>query len=61
MIDIGCIADYGSFYVDYQGEEDTESKDFDNRYLNYYNERKFNKIVFSRSDISVVSFFLQAS
>ena len=58
-IDIGCIADYGSFYVDYQGEENIESTDFINRYLKYYNDRRFNKLIFSRSDISVVSFFLQ--
>lgn len=58
-IDIGCIADYGGFYVDYEGEEDIELLDFDKRYEEYYDKRTFKKIVFSREDISVVSFFLQ--
>ncbi|WP_319478569.1 DUF6602 domain-containing protein [Marispirochaeta aestuarii] len=58
-VDIGCVADYGSFYVEYDGEEDTGSKDFENRYLNYYTDREFRELVFSRSEISVVSFFLQ--
>lgn len=61
-IDIGCIADYGSFYVDYIGKENTELtevKDFSNRYKDYYHSRKFNKIIFSDTDNSLVSFFLQ--
>ncbi|MEL6439075.1 MAG: DUF6602 domain-containing protein [Cyanobacteria bacterium J06621_8] len=58
-IDIGCIADYASFYVDYIGKEDTESKDFEKRYQKYYANRKINKINFSNSENSLVSFFLQ--
>lgn len=58
-IDIGCIADYGSFYVDYNGVEDTASTDFERRYSDYYNNRNINKIIFSNSDNSLVSFFLQ--
>lgn len=61
-IDIGCIADYGSFYVDYTGKENmelTEVKDFSDRYTDYYNSRKFNKIIFSDTNNSLVSFFLQ--
>ena len=58
-IDIGCIADYGSFYVSYEGEEDIASKDFDKRYSDYYTNRKLREIVFSNSEISVISFFLQ--
>jgi hypothetical protein len=58
-IDIGCIADYGFFYVDYNGEENDTEKDFNNRILNYYNDRNINKITFSNSENSLVSFFLQ--
>lgn len=61
-IDIGCMADYGSFYVDYNGAEDTSlknSKDFEKRYNDYYNNRNINKIIFSDSENSMVSFFLQ--
>lgn len=58
-IDIGCMADYGCFYVDYIGEEDTTSNNFDERYLNYYNNRIINKVIFSNKENSLVSFFLQ--
>lgn len=61
-LDIGCIADYGSFHVDYEGEEDTEldnPADFDKRISEYYGNRRVCKIRFSRSDNSLVSFFLQ--
>lgn len=61
-IDFGCAADYGSFYVDYIGEEDITLKnvnDFEKRYINYYNERKFNKIHFSKPENSLVTFFMQ--
>ena len=58
-IDIGCIADYGSFYVDYIGVEDTTCNNFDKRYLDYYTNRKFNKMIFSEVESSLVSFSLQ--
>lgn len=61
-IDIGCIADYASFYVDYIGKEKTELtevKDFSDRYTDYYQKRAFNKIIFSDTNNSLVSFFLQ--
>lgn len=58
-IDLGCIANYGSFYVDYKGEEDIELTDFNKRYYEYYENRKFDKMIFSKSDNSLVSFFLQ--
>ncbi|MEH7889515.1 DUF6602 domain-containing protein [Elizabethkingia meningoseptica] len=61
-IDFGCIADYGSFVIDYDGEEDiklTEEKDFKKRYLDYYNGRAFNKITFSKKENSLVTFFMQ--
>ena len=61
-IDIGCIADYGGFYVDYNGNENTNlinPGDFEKRYRNYYQDRNINKIIFSEADNSLVSFFLQ--
>lgn len=61
-LDIGCIADYGSFHIDYEGEEDVtlnKSEDFEKRYLDYYKNRKFNEIKFSNKENSLVSFFLQ--
>ncbi len=61
-IDIGCIADYGSFHVNYKGEEDTKlnnPSDFSKRYSDYYQKRTFNKIIFSDKGNSLVSFFLQ--
>lgn len=58
-IDIGCIADYGSFYVDYIGSEDIKSTELEKRYSDYYNDRTINKIIFSDTDNSLISFFLQ--
>lgn len=61
-IDLGCIADYGSFHLDYDGEEDTsltDPKDFQKRYSDYYENRTINQIKFSDQDNSLVSFFLQ--
>ena len=61
-IDIGCIADYGSFYVDYEGKEDvklTQPETYEERFLNYYELRTVKNINFSNSDNSLVSFFLQ--
>lgn len=58
-IDIGCIADYGCFYVDYLGKENPELTVFNDRYNDYYQNRTFNKIIFSDSSNSLVSFFLQ--
>ena len=61
-IDIGCIADYGSFNVDYNGEEDTKLinvENYERRYLEYYKNRTFRKITFSNANNSLVSFFLQ--
>jgi hypothetical protein len=61
-LDIGCIADYGSFHIDYEGEEDitlNKPEEFGKRYLDYYKNRKFNQIKFSDKENSLVSFFLQ--
>jgi hypothetical protein len=58
-IDFGCIADYGSFYIDYDNEENLDIKDFDKRYFEYYKNREFNEVVFSKQENSLVTFFMQ--
>ena len=58
-IDFGCIADYGSFYVDYDGKENMHIKDLEERFIDYYNSRKVKNLVFSDKDNSLVTFFLQ--
>lgn len=58
-IDFGCIADYGSFVVDYEGEEDTDEKEFEKRYLDYYDKRVFKSLEFSKPENSLVTFFMQ--
>lgn len=58
-IDIGCIADYGSFYIDYEGKENVNERDFQKRYLDYYQLRRIKDVIFSAKENSLVSFFLQ--
>ncbi|MEH6763833.1 MAG: DUF6602 domain-containing protein [Aequorivita antarctica] len=58
-IDFGCIADYGSFYIDYDNEENLDIKDFDKRYFEYYKNREFKNAVFSKQENSLVTFFMQ--
>lgn len=58
-IDLGCIADYGSFFVDYEGEENTKETDFDKRYEDYYKNRNFRELKFSKPENSLVTFFMQ--
>lgn len=56
-IEIGCIIDYGSFYVDYNGDDRKMMQNDEIR--RYYKDRKLNKIVFSTSENSLITFFLQ--
>lgn len=59
-LEMGCAADFGSFYVDYNGfEQDIKSIDFMKSIKEYYDKRNFNKIVFSDEDNSMITFFLQ--
>ena len=59
-IDLGCIVDYGSFFVQYQGEEDTnEETDFKKRIHDYYHNRTFQSLVFSQPENSLITFFMQ--
>jgi Domain of unknown function (DUF6602) len=58
-IDIGCIADYGSFYIDYNGTENSDESDLEKRILDYYLSRTIKNITFSDTQNSLISFFLQ--
>lgn len=58
-IEMGCAVDYGSFFVNYSGEEDINNKKFDQRILNYYKTRTFKDLEFSSKENSLVTFFLQ--
>lgn len=57
-IEIGCAVDYGSFYINYSGEEDS-LQPIENRINDYYLKRKFERMTFSKSENSLVTFFLQ--
>lgn len=57
-IDLGCIADYGSFYVDYDPNEEILETGQE-KYLEFYNNRVFNEVKFSDKDNSLVTFFMQ--
>ena len=59
-IDLGCIVDYGSFFVQYDGEEDVNEKvNFKKRIHDYYHNRTFQSLVFSRPENSLITFFMQ--
>ncbi|WP_243472757.1 DUF6602 domain-containing protein [Winogradskyella sp. MH6] len=57
-IDLGCIADYGSFYVDYDPNDEIIDAGH-KAYLEFYNNRTFKSIKFSKADNSMVTFFFQ--
>jgi hypothetical protein len=57
-VDLGCIADYGGFYIDYTPNEEITMVGQD-AYLEFYAKRKFNKIKFSDANHSFVTFFMQ--
>lgn len=58
-IEIGCAVDYGSFFVNYRGEENIGESVFEERILNYYKNRIFESVMFSAKENSLVTFFLQ--
>ena len=71
-IDIGCIADYGSFYIDYKNPERTVNKFGKEQnvtgeiteagiqpYLEYYKNREYLDSHFSSAENSLVTFFMQ--
>lgn len=57
-IDLGCIADYGSFYVDYKPNEEITIVGQE-AYLEFYSKRIFNKLKFGDTGSSFVTFFMQ--
>lgn len=68
-IDLGCIADYGSFYIDYISPKKINEKGQDvtgeiselgvRPYIEYYENRQFSKLYFSSEENSFVTFFMQ--
>lgn len=58
-IDIGCVADHGSFIVDYEGQEDPNISNFNLRIQDYYIKRNIRTIKYSDKSDSLISFFLQ--
>lgn len=56
-LDLGCIADYASFYVDYTESEISEKGN--KPYFDFYEKRTYNNIVFSKKENSLVTFFMQ--
>jgi hypothetical protein len=57
-IDVGCIADYGSFFVDYLPNEEIKELGQD-KFLEFYANRKFQEVRFSKTENSLVTFFMQ--
>jgi hypothetical protein len=57
-IDMGCIADYGSFFVDYDPSKEIEETGQE-KYLEFYDNRTFKELHFSKQENSLVTFFMQ--
>jgi hypothetical protein len=58
-IELGCAVDYGSFCVNYHGEEDLGNVNLQERIRDYYLKRTFDKVIFSEKENSLITFFLQ--
>lgn len=58
-IDMGCSVTYGSFYIDYDGKENSEEQNLHKRINDYYLLRKVKSVEFSNHDTSLVTFFFQ--
>jgi hypothetical protein len=58
-LDMGCSADFGSFILDYEGEEDPNIADFNDRISNYYTIRKLKEFKYSNKNNSLITFFFQ--
>ncbi|MDE0470553.1 MAG: hypothetical protein OXH57_01320 [Ekhidna sp.] len=59
--DMGCAVKTASFYIEYEGKEDAQIKDCNERIYSYYNARRMRNIKFSKPEYSLVTFFLQLS
>lgn len=60
-LDMGCIVEGGSFFIDYKGEEDINESDLNKRIQKYYTDRSFESFNLSPKEKSLVAFFLQLS
>lgn len=64
-LDLGCLCDTGSFYVDYneiepEGIVPTSSIEDNRKYIRQvYESRKVKEVTFSDKDVSIFTFFLQ--
>jgi hypothetical protein len=58
-IEMVCAVDFGSFFINYKGEEDTTDRNFEKRIMDYYMNRSVDKISYSGKENSLVTFFLQ--
>lgn len=64
-LDLGCLCDTGSFYIDYnettpEGIDPTKDINDNRQYIEQvYESRKINKIEFSDKNVSLFTFFLQ--
>lgn len=58
-IDMGCAVTYGSFYIDFEGEEVSSESNFEKRINDYYLSRIIKSVEFSKPEVSLVTFFFQ--
>ena len=58
-IDMGCAADFGCFVVDYEGEENLDEQNLNERILEYYKNRTIKGFKYSEEGNSMITFFLQ--
>lgn len=58
-IDMGCAIGFGAFYIEYEGDEDLNINNLQERITNYYDTRTYDKMTFSKAENSLVSFFFQ--
>lgn len=59
-IDLGCVMDYGSFYINYSPESEITVVG-QKAYLDFYKNRKYKNTHFSHKQHSLVTFFIQLS
>ena len=58
-LDLCCSADSWAMIIDYDGEEDLNTEDFNQRIVDYYNIRKIKGFKRSNKENSLITFFLQ--
>ena len=60
-LDMGCSVEFGSYYIDHVGDEDSSIDDINERINTYYEKRTIGSLVISEPENSLVTFFLQLS